>query len=56
MGINFNMNDGGREKSGRKGRAGDCVCRAIAIITGLDYSVIYKKLSEGNATQRKSSY
>ena len=52
--IKFNHNDGGRAKAGRKGRTGDCVCRAICIATGLPYEQVYKRLAEGNATQRMS--
>ena len=29
--MEFNFNDGGRAKAGYKGRAGDCVARAIVI-------------------------
>lgn len=52
--TNFNYNDGGRLAAGFKGKAGDCVCRAIAIVTGLPYLTVYNRLAEGNATQRKS--
>ena len=45
--------DGGRQEAGYKGDAGDCVCRAIAIATGLPYQQVYDRLAEGNATQRK---
>jgi len=50
----FQYNDGGREEVGRKGKTGDCVTRAIAIAADLPYREVYEKLSEGNATQRKS--
>ena len=40
--------DGGRRKSGRHGRAGDCVCRAIAIITNEGYEDIYNELAWRN--------
>lgn len=50
----FVYNDGGRANAGYKGTTGDCVCRAIAIITGKPYQEVYDKLAEGNATQRKS--
>lgn len=52
---NFTYNDGGREAAGYIGKAGDCVCRAIAIAADLPYAEVYKRLAEGNATQRKSS-
>lgn len=50
----FVYNDGGRADAGYKGTTGDCVCRAIAIITGKPYKEVYDRLAEGNATQRKS--
>ncbi len=49
----FKFNDGGREASGRKGMAGDCVARSIAIVSGLPYQEVYDALANGNATQRK---
>ena len=51
--IEFKYNDGGRIESGRKGSTSDCVCRAIAIASGLPYDEIYARLANGNATQRK---
>lgn len=53
---NFFFNDGGREASGRKGQAGDCVCRAISIAADLPYDQVYKRLAAGNASQRKSKH
>jgi len=50
----FIFNDGGRELAGFKGYAGDCVCRAISIAANLPYMDVYAKLSDGNATQRRS--
>lgn len=38
------FNDGGREKAGFKGYTGDCVTRAIAIVSGLPYREIYDEL------------
>jgi len=52
----FTFNDGGREAAGYKGKAGDCVCRAIAIAAQLPYQEVYDRLAEGNATQRKSKH
>jgi hypothetical protein len=49
----FKFNDGGREAAGYKGKTGDCVCRSIAIVTGLPYQQVYEVLANGNATQRK---
>ena len=50
----FVSNDGGRKAAGYKGKAGDCVCRAIAIAAQLPYQQVYDRLAEGNASQRKS--
>jgi hypothetical protein len=44
--MNFTYNDGGRAKAGYKGKAGDCVCRAIAIAVDKPYQEIYNDLSE----------
>lgn len=52
--IPFEHNDGGRKQSGRKGDTGDCVCRAIAIATGLPYDCIYRELARRQAAQRRS--
>lgn len=53
--TNFTYNDGGRAAAGFRGKAGDCVTRAIAIATGLPYREVYDRLAEGHATQRASS-
>ena len=45
---NFTYNDGGRAASGRKGTAGDCGVRAMAIALGLDYDACYKELAQAN--------
>lgn len=39
-------NDGGRKAAGYKGDAGDCVARAIAIVTEKPYREVYKELSD----------
>ncbi len=44
----FLYNDGGRKASGRKGKAGDCAARAMAIALKLDYDAAYKELAEEN--------
>ncbi|MGY8633832.1 hypothetical protein RAD15_15250 [Bradyrhizobium sp. 14AA] len=49
--MNFVYNDGGRAAAGFKGRAGDCVARAIAIASGRDYATVYNELAAGNAAQ-----
>lgn len=43
--IGFHHNDGGREASGRKGTAGDCVARSLAIATGRSYDECYSALA-----------
>lgn len=52
MGNHWKFNDGGRAADGRAGKAGDCVCRSIAIATGLPYGEVYDRLAGGNSTQR----
>ena len=39
-------NDGGRAAAGYKGTTGDCVCRAIAIVTERPYQEIYDTINE----------
>jgi hypothetical protein len=39
--LGMQYDDGGREAAGFKGRAGDCVVRALAIATGTDYRKVY---------------
>lgn len=51
----FCFNDGGRAKSGRKGTAGDCVARALAIAAQRPYSEIYDRLADGAASERRTS-
>lgn len=51
----FIYDDGGRKETGRKGTAGDCVCRSIAIATGRSYDDVYRELAEGNGAQRRST-
>lgn len=52
--MEFVYNDGGREKAGYKGSAGDCVVRAIAIATDLPYQDIYDELNALCKTERPS--
>ena len=56
MHIKFVEQDGGRVAAGFQGTAGDCVTRAIAIATEMPYTLIYDRLAEGNATQRRSKH
>tara|TARA_R100000789_G_scaffold59358_1_gene57025 strand:- start:99 stop:770 length:672 start_codon:yes stop_codon:yes gene_type:complete len=46
--TNYKYNDGGRADAGYKGKAGDCVVRAIAIATELPYQEVYDGLKEEN--------
>ena len=46
------IDDGGRAAAGFKGKAGDCVCRAIAIVTGKPYAEVYQRLGKETGAQR----
>lgn len=46
--MELNWNDGGRFSSGFVGLAGDCVVRAIAIATGLNYRDIYAEIGKAS--------
>lgn len=48
----FVFDDGGREASGRKGDAGDCVVRAVVIASGRSYGEVYDLLAKGKGSQR----
>lgn len=49
--MQFVQDDGGRSKY-FKGKAGDCVTRAISIASGVDYREVYDRLAAGNSLQR----
>ena len=51
--VGFAFDDGGRKAAGYKGSAGDCVVRAMAILTGIDYQQCYDELAEGNSKQTR---
>ena len=53
--LKFKVNDGGRTAAGYKGKAGDCVVRSIAIVTGLSYQNIYDDLFKANEEFRINS-
>jgi hypothetical protein len=58
--MDFVYSDGGRAAAGYKGRAGDCVVRAIAIATQKPYREVYDAinalvLAEGARRGRRSS-
>src|SRR5262249_16904877 len=46
--------DGGRAAAGYSGHAGDCVCRAVAIASGLHYTEVYQALARGAGQERGS--
>ena len=46
--VDFIYNDGGRIASGRRGVAGDCAVRAMAIALELDYDACYKEIAQAN--------
>ena len=46
--LQLKVNDGGRSAAGYKGKAGDCVVRSIAIVTGMSYQKVYQDLYNAN--------
>jgi hypothetical protein len=54
--MNIIIDDGGRAQAGYQGQAGDCVCRAVAIVTGRPYQEVYDRLANGRGSQRRSKY
>jgi hypothetical protein len=50
--LPFVYDDGGRAAAGYKGETGDCVTRAIAIATGLDYQTVYDLVNEAGKAER----
>lgn len=54
MSIQFIQTDGGRSAAGFKGSAGDCVARAVTLVSGRPYAEIYKALAVGTGDQRAS--
>jgi hypothetical protein len=53
--MRFVRDNGGRAAAGfASGNVGDCVCRSVAIASGLRYQEIYDVLARGNETQRRS--
>ena len=53
--LKLKVDDGGRSEAGYKGRAGDCVVRSIAIVTGISYQKVYQDLYNANENFRISS-
>lgn len=54
MSDGFRFNDGGRKAAGYSGSAGDCVCRAVSIVSGRSYAEVYATLARGTGMQRAS--
>ena len=52
--MRFIYDDGGRGDAGFKGRAGDCVARAVAVASRRPYTEVYAALSRGAGAERKS--
>lgn len=50
--MEFVFNDGGRADAGYKGTTGDCVCRAISIITGKSYKEVYDNINRLAKSER----
>lgn len=50
----FMFNDGGRSNFGFKGTTGDCVTRAIAIATGMQYKDVYDNINDIGKTEKTS--
>jgi hypothetical protein len=53
--MKFIYDDGGRKEAGFKGKAGDCVCRAISIASGSPYIEVWQRLADSSYGQRSSS-
>lgn len=49
--MKFVYSDGGRSKY-FKGKAEDCVCRAVCNATGIDYKVVYDMINEFAKSER----
>lgn len=52
MTVPFTYNDGGRTAAGFRGTTNDCVCRAVAIVTGRPYTEVYSLIN----TYHKAKY
>jgi hypothetical protein len=51
--VTWTFDDGGRSAAGFTGKTGDCVTRAIAIATGLDYADVYAALNMAENGKRR---
>ena len=54
MTATWRHDDGGKTAAGIRGATGDCVCRAIAIVTGRPYSEIYALLETAAQRERRT--
>jgi len=52
--MRYQYNDGGRASAGYQGNAGDCVVRAITIVTEQPYQVVYDELFLLNQARNKN--
>jgi len=50
--LKFQYHDGGRLQAGYKGKAGDCVTRAIAIVAELPYQQVYDMVNGFALTEK----
>ncbi len=50
--IRFVADDGGRAAAGYRGAAGDCLTRAVAIVTGMSYREAYDLVNEVSRAER----
>lgn len=44
--MEFKRNDGGRSRYYKAAAVGDCVTRAVAIVTGKDYKFVYNEIKK----------
>lgn len=52
--LPFAFDDGGRSEAGFRGKAGDCVVRAVSIASGLPYTEVYASIKKGIGAERGS--
>jgi hypothetical protein len=53
--LSWVLDDGGRAAAGRRGNAGDCVARAVAIASGLPYLEVYEALRRECRRERRGA-
>lgn len=52
--MDYKHDDGGRKKAGYKGATGDCLSRALAIVTRRSYQEIYELVNEFGERERRA--